>query len=122
MGAFPIRFQDRAVAALVVYASAENAFGSEELRLLDEVASDVSFALDAFDRDTLRREAQESLQKTTHLLQTLIDSSPLAIVVMGEDSRVLLWSPAAEKDSRLERRRSHGPRRSVGARRTSSTR
>ena len=49
------------------------------------------------DREALRREAEESLRKTTHMLQTLVDASPLAIVVIGEDSRVLLWSPAAER-------------------------
>jgi PAS domain S-box-containing protein len=97
MAAFPVRFQNRAVAALVVYAAEGDAFGIEELRLLDEVAGDVSFALDAFDREALRREAEESLQKTTHLLQTLVDASPLAIVVLDEESRVLLWSPAAER-------------------------
>jgi PAS domain S-box-containing protein len=48
-------------------------------------------------RDRLRREAEESLRKTSHLLQTLVDASPLAIVVIGEDSRVMLWSPAAER-------------------------
>jgi PAS domain S-box-containing protein len=48
-------------------------------------------------RDRLRREAEESLHKTTNMLQTLVDCSPLAIVVMGEDSRVMLWSPAAER-------------------------
>ena len=97
MAAFPVRFQNRAAAALVVYAAEGDAFGIEELRLLDEVAGDVSFALDAFDREALRRKAEESLQKTTHLLQTLVDASPLAIVVLGDDSRVLLWSPAAER-------------------------
>jgi len=97
MAAFPIRFQDRVIAALAVYARSDDAFAHDELRLLDEVAGDVSFALDAFDREALRREAEESLHKTTHMLQTLVDSSPLAIVVIGEDSRVLLWSPAAER-------------------------
>jgi PAS domain S-box-containing protein len=97
MGSFPIRFQSRTVAALSVYSSDEDVFGKEELRLLDEVANDVSYALDAFDREALRREAEESLQKTSNLLQTLVDSSPLAIVVMDQDSRVLLWSPAAER-------------------------
>ena len=97
MAAFPVRFQARAAAALAVYAPEDDAFGIEELRLLDEVAGDVSFALDAFDREALRREAEESLQKTTHMLQTLVDASPLAIVVIGEDSRVMIWSPAAER-------------------------
>ncbi|MEJ0037579.1 MAG: PAS domain S-box protein [Gammaproteobacteria bacterium] len=97
MAAFPVRFQGRAAAALAVYAPEGDAFGIEELRLLDEVAGDLSFALDAFDREALRREAEESLRKTTHLLRTLVDASPLAIVVIGEDSRVMLWSPAAER-------------------------
>jgi PAS domain S-box-containing protein len=97
MAAFPIRFQNRVTAALAVYARDEDAFRRDELRLLAEVAGDVSFALDAFDREALRREAEESLRKTTHLLQTLVDASPLAIVVIGEDSRIMLWSPAAER-------------------------
>jgi PAS domain S-box-containing protein len=97
MAAFPIRFQNRTAGALAVYGRDDDAFGREELRLLDEVAGDLSFALEAFDRETLRREAEESLHKTTNMLQTLVDSSPLAIVVIGEDSRVMLWSPAAER-------------------------
>ena len=97
MAAFPVRFQSRAAAALAVYAPESDAFGIEELRLLDEVAGDLSFALDAFDREALRREAEDSLQKTSHLLRTLVDASPLAIVVIGDDSRVMLWSPAAER-------------------------
>ena len=97
MAALPIRFQGRVTAALAVYARGEDAFGLNDLRLLDEVAGDVSFALDASDREALRREAEESLHKTTNMLQTLVDASPLAIVVLAEDSRILLWSPAAER-------------------------
>ncbi|MEJ1963954.1 MAG: ATP-binding protein [Gammaproteobacteria bacterium] len=97
MAVFPIRFDGRVTSALAVYARGDDAFARDDLRLLDEVASDVSLALDAFKREALRREAEESLHKTTHMLQTLVDASPLAIVVIGEDSRVMLWSPAAER-------------------------
>jgi len=97
MASFPIRFQNRTVAVLSVCSRDDNAFGEPELRLMDEVAGAVSSALDAFDREALRREAEESLQKTSGLLQTLVDASPLAIVVLDEESRVLLWSPAAER-------------------------
>jgi len=55
MAAFPVRFHRKSVAALAVYAPDDDAFGIEELRLLDEVAGDVSFALDAFDREASRR-------------------------------------------------------------------
>jgi PAS domain S-box-containing protein len=97
LGAFPIRFQGRTDGALLVYADRAGEFGRDELRLLDEVAGDLSFALDTFDREARRRAAEESLRETTHMLQTLVDASPLAIVVVDEHRHVLLWSPAAER-------------------------
>ena len=97
VASFPVRFQGRTVAAFNVCSRDKRAFDPEALRLLEEAAGDVSHALDAFDREAVRREAEESLQKTSSLLQTLVDSSPLAIVVMDEESRLLLWSPAAER-------------------------
>jgi PAS domain S-box-containing protein len=39
----------------------------------------------------------DSLRETTQTLQALIAASPLAIVVIGADQRVQLWSPAAEQ-------------------------
>jgi PAS domain S-box-containing protein len=97
LGAFPIQFQGQTSGALLVYADRAGEFGRDELRLLDEVAGDVSFALDTFDREVRRRAAEESLRETTHMLQTLVDASPLAIVVVDENRNTLLWSPAAER-------------------------
>ncbi|MEP7243416.1 MAG: ATP-binding protein [Gammaproteobacteria bacterium] len=97
LASFPVLFQGRASGALTVYSSQAGSFGHDELRLLDEVAGDVSFALDTFDREAQRRAAEESLRETTHMLQTLVDASPLAIVVIDASKRVLLWSPAAER-------------------------
>ena len=97
LGAFPIRFHGQIAGALLVYARSAEAFGRDELRLLDEVAGDVSFALDTFDREARRRAAEASLRETTHMLQTLVESSPLAIVVVDGNRKTLLWSPAAER-------------------------
>ncbi|MGI8837647.1 MAG: hybrid sensor histidine kinase/response regulator [Pyrinomonadaceae bacterium] len=46
---------------------------------------------------TERKRAQEALQSTNQMLQTLIYSSPLAIVVQEQDGNVNLWNPAAEQ-------------------------
>jgi len=97
LGAFPIRFQGRTAGAFLVYGGDAGEFGRDELRLLDEVSGDVSFALDTYDREARRRAAEESLRETTHMLQTLVDASPLAIVVVDENNKTLLWSPAAER-------------------------
>ncbi|HXY24931.1 MAG TPA: PAS domain S-box protein [Candidatus Acidoferrum sp.] len=44
-----------------------------------------------------RKRAEEELKERTVFLNTLIDSSPLAIAVGGQDRRVLLVNPAFEK-------------------------
>jgi PAS domain S-box-containing protein len=97
LAGFPIRFHGQIAGALLVYSNEVGAFAGDELRLLDEVAGDISFALDTFDREARRRAAEESLRETTHMLQTLVDASPLAIVVVDGNRKTLLWSPAAER-------------------------
>jgi two-component system, cell cycle sensor histidine kinase and response regulator CckA len=44
-----------------------------------------------------RRLAEEALRETTQTLQTIIEASPLAIVVLDPAGRVTLWNPAAER-------------------------
>jgi PAS domain S-box-containing protein len=46
---------------------------------------------------TERKRAEEALQSTNQMLETLIYSSPLGIVVQEEDGNVSLWNPAAEQ-------------------------
>ena len=46
---------------------------------------------------TTRKAAELDLQQTSHRLQLLIDRMPFACIVWGEDHRVELWNPAAEK-------------------------
>ena len=44
-----------------------------------------------------RKRANESLREANQSLQALVESSPLAIVVLDLDTRVRLWNPAAER-------------------------
>ena len=46
---------------------------------------------------TDRRSAQERLRETNETLQTLIESSPLAIVALDLNKKVTLWNSAAER-------------------------
>jgi PAS domain S-box-containing protein len=44
-----------------------------------------------------RKRANESLREGNQSLQALVEASPLAIVVLDDDTRVRLWNPAAER-------------------------
>ena len=60
-GTFPILRGGKPYASLGVYHGDENAFDSDAIDLLDEMARDISFALDSFDREKERQKARSDL-------------------------------------------------------------
>ncbi|HYN23009.1 MAG TPA: bifunctional diguanylate cyclase/phosphodiesterase [Thermoanaerobaculia bacterium] len=46
---------------------------------------------------TERKQAEDGVRSLTETLEALVAASPLAIVTMDSESRVTLWSPAAER-------------------------
>lgn len=44
-----------------------------------------------------RKEAEDAVRRTTHLLQTLVRASPLPIISLDCDARVTTWNPAATR-------------------------
>jgi len=46
---------------------------------------------------TERKRAEDALRQTTQILQTLIQASPLAIIVLDLDLTIRLWNPGAER-------------------------
>jgi PAS domain S-box-containing protein len=57
----------------------------------------VRFVISAGIDITERKQAENRLQEANEALQTLIQSSPLAIVVLDRVGRVKLWNPGAER-------------------------
>lgn len=72
----PLRFKGRPIGALTLYADETNFFDAEQLGLLEEMATDISFALDGFEREALRQKAEEergvALQKLRKALENSI--------------------------------------------------
>ncbi len=68
-GAFPLRRGGRAFGALTLYSLEANAFDEDQVRLLESLSSDVSYAIDATDRENRRLEAEEQLRRRTADLQ-----------------------------------------------------
>jgi PAS domain S-box-containing protein len=58
---------------------------------------DIIGAVLVFHDVTVRREAEEALRDNNETLQALVNSSPLATIVVNMDGLVRLWSPAAER-------------------------
>lgn len=74
--AFPLATRGETIGALTVYAGTANIFDVEMIELLDEMAHNLSFALDAIDIADQRRIAAAALQEKERTLSTLLRNLP----------------------------------------------
>ncbi len=74
--AFPLRVRDAVIGALTVYAEQEDFFREAEVSLLEETASDLSFALDVLARDAERRAAEAARRESEERLRYLVSATP----------------------------------------------
>ncbi len=63
--AFALRQNGKAVGAFTLYAGEPDYFDQQLVELLQQMAGDISFALDNFDREARRRDAEQALQQET---------------------------------------------------------
>jgi len=90
--AYPLRRHGTPYAVLVVYSEQVGAFNDEIVQLLDEMASNISFALDNFDREAARMQAMESLK----LAAVVYQESTEAMMVTDANDRIIAVNPAFE--------------------------
>ncbi|HVY07713.1 MAG TPA: EAL domain-containing protein [Burkholderiales bacterium] len=75
-GAFPLRRGGKVLGALAVYSSEAGIFDKDLTDLLSEMALNLSFGLDAIERETRRREAEAALRENERALSTLLANLP----------------------------------------------
>jgi PAS domain S-box-containing protein len=63
---FPLKINGATVAVLVLYADEVNYFLDDEIRLMDSVANNLSFALEAIEKEAHRRRAEDTLRQSEH--------------------------------------------------------
>ncbi|MCK9388687.1 MAG: PAS domain S-box protein [Sulfuritalea sp.] len=82
--ALPLRRNGAIVGAFTVYASEVNAFDADTRKLLIEMATDISFALDNFAREAARRTSEIQLRK----FFLAVEQSPESIVITNLDAEI----------------------------------
>ncbi|HEX7808851.1 MAG TPA: PAS domain S-box protein, partial [Thermoanaerobaculia bacterium] len=86
--AFPIRQGGEVVGGLAVHSSVPQHFQRREIALLEEVASEVSFALDNLHREKRRRATEVLLRDSELRFRTLANSIPQLAWIAHADGRV----------------------------------
>lgn len=93
MASFALRMGDRPFGVLNLYSTESSFFDEAELQLLDELAIDISFALEISRRETLRRQVEEAHQR----LATAVEQAVEAILITDAQGDTLYVNPAFER-------------------------
>jgi PAS domain S-box-containing protein len=82
MASLPLKVEHKVVGTFNLYADESDFFDAEELRLMDELAMDIGFALEVSQRETARHASEASYR-------TLFDCAPDGIVIADPQSYYL---------------------------------
>jgi PAS domain S-box-containing protein len=77
--ALPIKMFDKTIGVFMIYAAEKNYFDDEEISLLNNATIDVSFALEFFEEEIMRKQAEEAVVQSEKRFHTLTEVSPVGI-------------------------------------------
>lgn len=97
LAAFPIDDGASFRGALVLHSTEAGFFSVGEITLLEESAAELSFALNHLRRETLRKQAQESLLLSEERYRLMELNSPDLTLVLSPDGQVEYVSPQSER-------------------------
>ena len=94
VGVFPLRLQGKVIGAIGLYAEQAGFFTRNLLPTLDEMAVDVSFALDNFAREASRKLAEETLRAAEEQFRGLVEQAIAGIYII-QDGKIAYVNPRA---------------------------
>ena len=87
--AFPIRRGEEVIGCFVLYSEEVGFFDAEEVKLLEEMASDISFALQQMEHGAQRRSAEEERNRIAAEMQMVLNGVPAMIFYKDRQHRIM---------------------------------
>jgi signal transduction histidine kinase len=88
--AFPLRADGEVVGVFSLYAAEPGFFAGDELALLDEMAMDISHAIEVYRHDREHEKAEEELRWKTAFFEAMVESSPDCVLVIDKQGKKIL--------------------------------
>ena len=95
--ALPLRSNSHVLGAITIYSNQQNPFSEAEVKLLSELASDLSFGIASIHLRIALAESVQTLTQTTTYLQNLFDHANAPIIVWDPDFRITQFNHAFEQ-------------------------
>ena len=96
LAALPLHRNGEVVGAFCLYSGVANSFDEPAQDLLAEMATDISFALDNFTRESRRRKAEEQLQAAEEKFRGLVEQAIAGIFILQNGKLVYVNPRGAE--------------------------
>ncbi|QGP94001.1 Diguanylate cyclase, GGDEF domain [Neomoorella glycerini] len=90
----PLLYRDRVLGIISVYSFLKNAFGDEEIRLLERLAGALAYALCALETEEKRQEAERALKKSEEHYRTLIEALGEGVALIDAANNIEYVNPA----------------------------
>ncbi len=97
VGSFPFRQNGEVIGALLLYAEPQDYFDQELIELLEEMANEISFALDHFGQQEKRAEVETALANSEHFKNAILQAALDCIVSFDAAGNIIDFNPAAER-------------------------
>jgi diguanylate cyclase (GGDEF)-like protein/PAS domain S-box-containing protein len=101
--AVPLHRGGTVAGVMSMYSCEPGAFDEAARNLVVKLAMDIDYALNVFEHERQRHEANVALANSRSLLRTIIDTAPLRIFWKDINLRYLGCNPAFAKDAQMER-------------------
>lgn len=96
--ALPIRSYGKILGALNLYSDTPDFFNTKEIELLNEVANDISFALEAVETERKRKDTELKLKEHEVFLNSVIENLPnMLFIKSASDLKFIHFNKAGEK-------------------------
>lgn len=83
--AFPIRLHKEVIGTLQLYAFEPHFFGDDEVRMLEEVCSDISYALEKIASEEQKKKAELALLESEEKFRILVEESLVGVYIIQGD-------------------------------------
>jgi PAS domain S-box-containing protein len=95
---FPLIVSGKIRGTFNLYAGEPDFFDEEEIKLLDELALDISFAMEFTEQEAERKRAEAALQESETRLRLLIEGvKDYSIYLLDTNGHVMNWNAGAER-------------------------
>ncbi len=94
--ALPLKLKGTAIGAISIYAREANAFDAEEVKLLEDLASNLSYGIMSIRVREEHKLAEKTLSQTLHELQSIMLAIPDILFRTDLDGNLVMWNKALE--------------------------